>query len=87
MLPKGSRGGTAFQVVVFVYPCERRSNVDFDPRTILSPGSSEFFVDSKPLLYPFERAIKFEKMWYHIPNMYFHEEKVYFKEYVNSSHQ
>lgn len=86
MIPKGSRDGTAFQFVVVVYPCERIEIPHMNPHNIVRPGSTELFLDHKPLLYPFDRMIKFEKMWYHIPNIYFHDEMVYFTEDVNSSH-
>lgn len=87
MIPRGSRGGTAFQFIVVVHTCERSNVLERDLRRIFSPGSSENFLDDKPLFGPFDRTIKFEKIWYYIPNIYFHDDMVFFKEDLNSTEQ
>lgn len=75
----GSRAGTTFRFALVIYPWEGTQLSELDPQTFVTPGSSEIFVDKKPLFYPFERLIKFERMWERIPNIYFHDEKIYHK--------
>lgn len=88
MLPKGHENGMTFRFVVVVYPWEGEHIPEIDKLAFIAPGTDKFFVDSKPLAYPFDRFIRFEKMWYQIPNIYFHDEKIYHKQEhdVNSPH-
>lgn len=88
MLPKGTHDGTTFQFVVVVYPWEGTQVPEMNVRTFIPPGTSEIFKDHKPLFYPFDRLIRFERMWEHIPNIYFHDETIYHKEEheINSPH-
>lgn len=90
MLPRGTEAGTSYQLFVIVYPYvpvkgrTQQPDVGQLPR----PGTSDIFVDNAPLGYPFDRFVKFERMWHSIPNMYFQEEKIYHKEEreMNISH-
>lgn len=88
MLPKGTEAGMTFQFFVIVYPWEGDEVPHVDPNAFLAPGSSEIFIDNKSLRYPFDRMIKFEKMWYQIPNIHFQDEKIYHKDEheINSPH-
>lgn len=88
MLPKGSPEGVPHRFIVVVYPWEHQDNHVMDPRTFVPPGTSQIFLDSKPLKYPLDRPIKFNKMWHQIPNIYFHDEMIYHKDLqnINSPH-
>lgn len=88
MLPKGTEAGITYQFVAIVSPWEGTRIPSADRRTFVKPGTPDLFFDNKHLQYPFDRLIKFEKMWYQIPNIHFHDEKIYHKEAdeVNASH-
>ncbi|KAG5889587.1 hypothetical protein JTB14_010219 [Gonioctena quinquepunctata] len=71
MIPKGSVGGTPYQIFFAVYPyieSQRHQTHDMVQ------------VDNYPMNYPLDRFIKFDRMWDHIPNFHFEEVKVYFRE-------
>ncbi|XP_023017784.2 hexamerin 70a [Leptinotarsa decemlineata] len=72
-LPKGSVGGTSYQLFFAIYPYSKehfhRSN-DVDADLI-----NNYSVD-----YPLDRFIKFDKLWEEIPNFRFEEVKIHFKE-------
>lgn len=88
MLPMGSRKGTIFRFALVIYHCEQTELPEIDKEFFVAPGSSEIFVDHKPLFYPFERLIKFERMWERIPNIFFHDERIFHKskQEINAPH-
>ncbi|KAG5899201.1 hypothetical protein JTB14_026954 [Gonioctena quinquepunctata] len=73
MIPKGSVGGTPYQMFVAVYP-------HIEPHTQHSHNLGVLQMDNHPFSYPLDRFIKFDRMWDYIPNFHFEEVKVYFKE-------
>lgn len=84
MLPKGTQDGMTFQFYVIVYPYVpyhgQQQHQDQDhyfnyPKV----GTGGQYIDGYALGYPFDRHIKFEKMWYNVPNSYFYETKIYHK--------
>ncbi|KAJ8972032.1 hypothetical protein NQ314_000415 [Rhamnusium bicolor] len=90
MLPKGSPEGKTYQIYVIVYPYEQYKGKDQEIGEYYYPkvGTGAIHVDGYPLGYPFDRFIKFEKLWKQIPNSYFYEAKIYHKhsDEINSSH-
>lgn len=87
MLPKGIQGGLPFQFYFIVYPFEPYTGnkpqewTYYYPR----PGVGGPFLDTYPLGYPFDRVIKYEKVFTEeIPNAFFKDVVIYHKKNVNS---
>lgn len=87
MLPKGDYGGYPFQFYFIVYPYKPYTGnkpqewTYYYPR----PGVGGPYVDDYPLFYPFDRPIKYGKVFYEeIPNAFFYDTKIYHKKDVNS---
>ncbi|KAL1497679.1 hypothetical protein ABEB36_008600 [Hypothenemus hampei] len=87
VLPKGNHGGFPVQFYVIVYPYKAYSGNKpqewkyYYPR----PGVGGPYIDEYPLLYPFDRPIKYGQVFSEkIPNSYFYETKIYHRRDVNS---
>ncbi|XP_074035941.1 hexamerin 70a-like [Leptinotarsa decemlineata] len=73
VLPRGSPGGTSYQLFFAIYP--------FDGRPLQRTNNIEVnFIDNYSVDYPLDRFIKFDKLWEQIPNFRFEEVKIYFQE-------
>jgi len=88
ILPKGSAGGVPYQFYVIVYPYvpkqgAQNQNQRFESYFYPYVGDQQFY-DSYSLGYPFDRFIKFEQLFYQVPNSYFKEALVYHKEQINA---
>lgn len=79
MLPKGRKDGYPYIFIAIVDRWEEKKQFDPIPHSTLDRGCSKVTLDEKPPFYPFDRWIKFEKMWYKIPNIYFQDAKIYHK--------
>lgn len=75
MLPRGSEEGKPYQFFFVVYPYEHK-----DIHESYQNPFSRIPIDVHPALYPLNRPILFEKIWETLPNVLFHEEKIYFKD-------
>ncbi|GBP02144.1 Arylphorin [Eumeta japonica] len=67
MLPKGTKGGFPFRMFVIAYP--------YVPLETDDKFAKEFYLDNKPLGYPFDRPVS--DYFYLQPNMYFEDVVVY----------
>nr|XP_023017782.1 hexamerin-like [Leptinotarsa decemlineata]prf//2209395A diapause protein 1 [Leptinotarsa decemlineata] len=88
MLPRGSSAGTPYRFFVIVYPYEPYHEGKYETDGIPAPGSGGVFIDNRTAGFPFDRVIRFEKMWYPLANGQFQEAKVYFKDIydINAPH-
>lgn len=91
MLPQGTVGGMPFQFYIAVYPYvpnksegSTSSNV-FESYFYPTVGGHQF-IDSYPLLWPFDKPIVYEKFWHDVPNFYDYVTKIYHEEEVNVAH-
>ncbi|ERL93427.1 hypothetical protein D910_10719 [Dendroctonus ponderosae] len=87
MLPKGSSGGHPFQFYFIVYPYKPYAGNKPSEWTYyyVRPGVGGPYVDDTPIYYPFDRPIKYGRMFYdEIPNAIFYETKIYHKTDPNS---
>jgi len=79
MLPMGSYSGVPYQFYFMVHPYkayegQTEEMTYYYPR----PGTGGGFSDDYPLFYPFDKPIKFGKMFVtEVPNSYFYETKVF----------
>ncbi|KAJ8923138.1 hypothetical protein NQ315_001692 [Exocentrus adspersus] len=82
MLPKGTPDGMTYQFYVMVYEYEPFHKQEEHPEQHFNypmVGTGGQYIDGYSLGYPFDRHIKYEHMWEHIPNSYFYETKIYHK--------
>ncbi|KAF7267906.1 hypothetical protein GWI33_018904 [Rhynchophorus ferrugineus] len=86
MLPKGTTGGLPVQICVMLYPYEPYTGNKPEEWTYgyPRPGVGGPYLDQYSLYYPFDRPIRYDGLFYTIPNMYFYETKVYNKKDINS---
>ncbi|KAJ8972028.1 hypothetical protein NQ314_000411 [Rhamnusium bicolor] len=75
MLPKGTYEGMPYQFYVIIYPYVQYPGQQEHPMM----GSRGQYIDGYALGYPFDRHIKYEQLWYNVPNSYFYEAKIYHK--------
>jgi hypothetical protein len=88
MLPKGTAGGYPFQFYFIVYPFVPYEGISKPqdwtyhyPR----PGVGGPFIDNYPVFYPFDRPIKYGKVFHEeIPNTFFYETKIYHRKDINA---
>ncbi|KAJ8972030.1 hypothetical protein NQ314_000413, partial [Rhamnusium bicolor] len=86
ILPKGSPDGVPYQFYVIVYPYvpkQGAQNQQYESYFYPYVGDQQFY-DSYSLGYPFDRFIRFEQLYYQVPNSYFQEAVVYHKEDINT---
>ncbi|KAJ3645198.1 hypothetical protein Zmor_022878 [Zophobas morio] len=93
LLPRGSYGGTEYQFYVIVNPYvpyqqgqqqqQSQGQKFYYPRA----GSGGLYVDGYPLGYPFDRPIRFDQVYYNIPNSYVYSARIYHRDVsdINSS--
>lgn len=75
----GSEKGTPYQFFFFVYtPSNEETRKDRHKNLF-----ENLPLTQHPVLYPLNRAIKFEKIWESLPNAFFHEEKIFYKDIYN----
>ncbi|KAJ8957382.1 hypothetical protein NQ318_004862 [Aromia moschata] len=85
ILPKGDSAGLPYQFYVIVYPYVPKEGVTagkYESYFYPFEGEKQFY-DSYSLGYPFDRFIKYEQLYYKVPNSWFQEAKIYHKDYVN----
>lgn len=85
MLPMGSYNGMPYQFYFIVTPYKPFSGMEAEmtfnyPR----PGTGGGYIDDYPLYFPFDKPIKYGKMFVtEIPNSYFYEVKITHKSMVD----
>ncbi|XP_055620291.1 hexamerin-1.1-like [Toxorhynchites rutilus septentrionalis] len=80
MLPKGKKGGMAYQLYFIVSPYHAPNTPQhqgYDYTINCGVGTGARYVDSLPFGYPFDRQID-EKFWF-TPNMYYYDTLIYNK--------
>ncbi|XP_050299519.1 larval serum protein 1 beta chain-like [Anthonomus grandis grandis] len=81
MLPMGSHSGTPYQFYFIVYPFKEYSgHKEHLEYYYPAPGQGGAYVDDMPIFYPFDKPIKFGKMFVtEVPNSCFYETKIYLR--------
>jgi len=81
MLPKGKKGGMAFQFFFMVFPYQKTTveqYTGYDPILSCGVGSGARFVDQLPFGFPFNRPVKHD-YYFDVENFRFHDIKIVHK--------